>query len=223
MSEQYDEGYRRAHQDVGRGVDTDGPLFPKMAQSTADGYSIGLLVAVIRNAMGEGWADDSIEETARRVYKVWTEYSPIRQGAAPFEITKFNAPEGTQEMILVRDIEFASLCSHHLLPFQGVAHVAYIPSEHLIGLSKIPRLVDWYARMPRMQETLTSVITSAIDQALAPKGAACVMEAHHTCMSCRGVRKSGATMITASLKGLFLTNDRVRAEFYANLERGSKR
>ena len=118
------------------------------------------------------------------------------------------------EMVVVRNLEFVSLCEHHLLPFVGVASVAYIPKERVVGLSKIGRLVDAYSRRLQVQERLTTQITAALDEFLDTKGSACLITAHHSCMGCRGVRKQSAQMVTSSLTGEFRDAE-VRAEFLA--------
>ncbi|MFH1104821.1 MAG: GTP cyclohydrolase I FolE [Actinomycetota bacterium] len=117
------------------------------------------------------------------------------------------------EMVLVKDIEFYSLCEHHMLPFFGKAHVAYMPNRKIIGLSKIARIVDLYARRFQVQERLTNQIADAIEQVLVPHGVAVVMEASHFCMMMRGVQKQGSSMITSAMRGGFRSNASSRAEF----------
>jgi GTP cyclohydrolase IA len=123
------------------------------------------------------------------------------------------------EMVVVRDIPFHSLCEHHLLPFFGTAAVAYIPRGRVIGLSKIPRLVDMYARRLQLQERLTQQIADFLMERLEPQGVGVVMEATHLCAAMRGVRKPGTIMTTSAVLGLFRKNDKTRAEFLAHLER----
>jgi len=117
------------------------------------------------------------------------------------------------EMVIVRDIEVYSLCEHHLLPFFGLAHVAYIPDGRVIGLSKLPRIVDMFARRLQVQERLTSQVADALDAALSPLGAAVVIEAAHLCMMMRGVQKQNSRTLTSSMRGVFLGDQRTRAEF----------
>ena len=119
----------------------------------------------------------------------------------------------SDEMILVRDIDFFSLCEHHMLPFFGRCHIAYIPDKKVIGLSKIPRLVDLYARRLQVQERLTGQIAQSIMEHLQPRGVACVMEAEHLCLTMRGVQKQNARAITSAMLGAFRTSDKTRAEF----------
>jgi GTP cyclohydrolase I len=127
--------------------------------------------------------------------------------------------EPNQEMILVRDIEVYSLCEHHLLPFFGKAHVAYLPDGKIIGLSKIPRLVDAFARRLQVQERLTEQIAAALDGALRPKGVGVIIEARHLCMMMRGVEKQNSSATTSAMLGLFRTDSKTRAEFL-ELSRG---
>ncbi|NNM97542.1 MAG: GTP cyclohydrolase I FolE [Candidatus Dormibacteraeota bacterium] len=121
--------------------------------------------------------------------------------------------EAYDEMVLVREIAFYSLCEHHLLPFYGQAHVAYVPDGRVLGLSKLPRIVDAFARRLQVQERLTTEIATAIDSRLHPKGVAVVLEADHLCMMMRGVEKSGCRTITSSMTGVFRRDPRTRAEF----------
>jgi GTP cyclohydrolase I len=128
---------------------------------------------------------------------------------------------GYSEMVLVKDIPFHSLCEHHLLPFAGTAAVAYIPAGRVIGLSKIPRVVDMYARRLQVQERLTQQIADFLMDRLAPKGVGVVVEATHLCASMRGVRKPGMVMTTSAVLGLFRRSDKTRAEFFSHLQRPS--
>jgi GTP cyclohydrolase I len=123
------------------------------------------------------------------------------------------------EMVVVKDIPFYSLCEHHLLPFFGTASVAYIPRGRVIGLSKIPRVVEMYARRLQVQERLTQQIAEFLDGRLHPQGVGVVLEANHLCAVMRGIRKPGTTMTTSAVLGLFRTRDRTRAEFFSHLER----
>ena len=123
--------------------------------------------------------------------------------------------EDYDDMVVVRDIEFYSLCEHHLLPFFGKAHVAYIPKGRIVGLSKIPRLVDMFARRLQVQERLTLQIAEALEEALQPQGVAVVLEGTHMCMLMRGVQKQHAAMVTSHVKGVFRTDRATRQEFMA--------
>jgi GTP cyclohydrolase I len=123
-------------------------------------------------------------------------------------------------MVILRDIPFASICEHHLLPFTGKAHVGYIPQGRVAGLSKLARVVEGYARRPQVQERLTSEIADAIMEELQPDGCGVVMEASHTCMTIRGIQKPGSTMITSAMRGGFRRRPETRAEFFAILRQG---
>ncbi len=125
------------------------------------------------------------------------------------------------EMVVVKDVPFYSLCEHHLLPFFGSAHVAYVPNGRVIGLSKIPRIVEMYARRLQVQERLTQQVAEFLMDRLEPRGVGVVLEATHLCAAMRGVRKPGTVMTTASVLGLFRRNDKTRAEFFAHLGRAA--
>jgi GTP cyclohydrolase I len=121
--------------------------------------------------------------------------------------------DGASNMVMVRDIELYSLCEHHLLPFYGRAHIAYIPKGRIVGLSKLPRLVEVFARRLQVQERLTEQIASAVDDVLKPQGVGVVIEAYHLCMMMRGVEKQNSKTITSALRGLFRSDPRTREEF----------
>ena len=123
------------------------------------------------------------------------------------------------EMVVVKDIPFYSLCEHHLLPFFGSAHVAYVPDGRVIGLSKVPRIVEMYARRLQVQERMTQQVADFLMERLAPKGVGVVIEATHLCAAMRGVRKPGTVMTTAAVQGLFRRNEKTRAEFFAHIGR----
>jgi GTP cyclohydrolase IA len=127
------------------------------------------------------------------------------------------------EMVVVRDIEFFSLCEHHLLPFIGRAHVGYLPRGRVVGLSKIPRIVDMYAKRLQLQERLTVQVADYLMERLEPKGVACVVEATHLCTMMRGVKKQEATMVTSSMTGTFRRDARTRAEFMGLIGKGGSR
>ena len=133
----------------------------------------------------------------------------------PFQATTFPNDEGYDELIVVRAIPFHSLCMHHLLPFHGVAHVGYLPRERIIGLSKLGRVVELFARDLQLQERLTTQIARWLQRELEPKGVGVVLEAEHLCMSLRGVQKAGAKTVTSALHGLVRDDARTREEFLA--------
>jgi GTP cyclohydrolase I len=129
--------------------------------------------------------------------------------------------EPYEEMVLVRDVEVYSLCEHHLLPFYGRAHIAYMPRGRIVGLSKLPRVVDVFARRLQVQERLTTQIAEALDEALHPYGVAVVIEAYHLCMMMRGVQKQNSQTVTSSLTGVFRTDPKTRSEFLELIGRRS--
>lgn len=173
-------------------------------------------------AVGEDPEREGLKNTPDRVARMYTEllggYSTdpakIINGAL------FNI--NYDEMVLVRDIEFYSLCEHHMLPFLGRAHVAYLPAGKVIGLSKIPRIVDMYARRLQVQERMTRQIADLLQQTLEPQGVAVVVEGMHLCSMMRGVKKHDARMTTSAMHGAFRANLATRQEFLANIARGSQ-
>jgi len=162
-------------------------------------------------AIGENPDREGLLKTPNRVARAYGELMAGLQDDPKRHLkTVFN--ERYDEVVLLRDIEFHSLCEHHLLPFTGKAHVAYLPDGKVVGLSKLARLVEGFARRPQVQERLTTQIADALMEELAPIGAACVIEATHTCMTMRGARKHGAIMVTSALRGIFKENPSSRAE-----------
>lgn len=170
-------------------------------------------VREILEALGEDPDRDGLQRTPARVAAMYAEvFAGLHEEPEDFLSVTFAA--GHDEMVMVKDIPLYSLCEHHLTPFLGKAHVAYIPNDdgRITGLSKLPRLVGSFARRPQVQERLTTQIADAIDSKLAPRGVLVVIEAEHLCMSMRGVQKPGTTTITSSVKGLFRDNPATRAE-----------
>jgi len=164
-------------------------------------------------AIGEDPERDGLVATPKRVASMYEElFSGLHDDPARHLEVTFSAEH--DEMVMVRDIPFASLCEHHLVPFLGRAHVAYIPNEdgRITGLSKLARLVDGYARRLQVQERMTTEIADAIDSALSPRGVLVVIEAEHLCMSMRGVKKPGTLTVTSAVRGLFRTDVATRAE-----------
>jgi GTP cyclohydrolase IA len=160
-------------------------------------------------ALGADVGADGLRETPRRMAETYAELlRPV-----PFNLTTFPNEEGYDELVVVRDIPFHSLCMHHVLPFHGVAHVAYLPAEHILGLSKLARVVDRFARDLQLQERLTVQIAAWLQEHLRPKGVGVVLEAEHFCMSLRGVQKPGAKTVTSALHGLVRDDPRTRQEF----------
>src|SRR3954463_6422413 len=162
-------------------------------------------------AVGENPDREGLLRTPNRVARA---YGELMAGLAqdPRSHLKTVFHERYDEVVLLRNIEFHSLCEHHLLPFTGRAHVAYLPDGKVVGLSKLARLVEGYARRPQVQERLTTQIADALMEELSPIGAACVIEATHTCMTIRGAKKHGSTMVTSALRGIFKENPASRAE-----------
>lgn len=171
---------------------------------------------VLREIFPDNAWDDNAADTARRVIKTWREFATISD-TLDFEFTTFTAEKG--QLIIVRDIEFTSMCAHHLLPFYGVAHVGYIPHKLQVGVSKIPRLVHHYAKRPQVQERLTAQLVAQFSERLATRDVVVVIESRHTCMSCRGVRAHAASMTTSLPKGAFFTSDALRSEFLTLIAR----
>jgi GTP cyclohydrolase I len=167
------------------------------------------LAGLLREMFGVDVWDDSPEDTARRILGYWSEYAP--KDELDFNFTIF--PSTVNQLIIAKDIEFSSLCAHHLLPFSGVAHIGYLPNRKMVGLSKMPRLVDFWARRPCTQEDLTSRIASDLKHRLEALGVAVIIESRHTCMACRGVRKHNGLMVTSEMRGNFLSNPYARSEF----------
>lgn len=166
-------------------------------------------------AIGEDPDREGLRDTPDRVIRSWTEiYAGYGQDPASILATTFEDVNGYDEMILLRDIPFHSNCEHHMLPFNGKAHVAYLPKDRVVGLSKLARLVECFARRLQIQERMTRDIAEAIMTHLQPFGAGVVIEANHGCMVCRGVKKENAVMVTSTLLGDF-KNPATRAEFMA--------
>ena len=174
------------------------------------------LEAAVSTLLGEIGEDPSREGLVRTPERVRRMYDELTAGyhVDPDELMNgacFNVDY--DEMVVVRDIEFFSLCEHHLLPFTGAAHVGYLPRGRVVGLSKIPRIVDMYAHRLQIQERLTVQVADFLMERLEPKGVACVIEATHLCTMMRGVKKQQATMVTSSMTGTFRRDARTRAEF----------
>jgi GTP cyclohydrolase I len=162
-------------------------------------------------ALGADLGEEGLRETPRRMTAAYAELLT----AQPFRPTTFPNDEGYDELVVARSIPFHSLCMHHLLPFHGVAHVAYLPGTRILGLSKLARVVDLFARDMQVQERLTVQIADWLQEQLTPKGVGVVIEAEHLCMSLRGVQKLGTKTITSALHGLVRDDPRTRQEFLA--------
>ena len=174
---------------------------------------IAKAVREILDAIGEDPDRDGLRDTPIRVARMYTEVcAGLHEQADTHLAVTFEA--GHDEMVMVRDIAVTSVCEHHLVPFVGKAHVAYIPGPdgRITGLSKLARLVDAYAKRPQVQERLTAQVADEIDTTLAPRGVMVVIEAEHLCMTMRGVRKPGSTTVTSAVRGLFRTSVATREE-----------
>ena len=170
--------------------------------------------------IGERFEGDDLERTPARVARAWVDDLVSGYATDPAAEVSWTPVAPGGGVVIVRDIRFASVCVHHLLPFHGNASIAYLPGERLAGLSKLGRVVDALSRRLQMQERLTSQIVDALESALEPRGVLAVLEACHTCMSLRGVRKEGATMLTSEARGCYRDDAALRAATEALL-RGS--
>jgi len=186
-------------------VEGPGPVARQIDLAAAEAAARSLLVA-----LGTDMSREGVAETPRRMAAAYAELlTPVAFAATTFP------NEGYDELVLARDIPFHSLCEHHLLPFSGVAHVAYLPGARIVGLSKLARVVESFARDLQVQERLTAQVASWLQETLQPRGVGVVLEAEHTCMTLRGVRKPGARTVTSALLGLLRDDARTRGEFLA--------
>jgi GTP cyclohydrolase I len=168
-------------------------------------------VADLLAALGQDPSCEQLTDTPRRVAASYAELLT----PTPFTPTTFPNDEGYDELVLAKAIPFSSLCQHHLLPFTGVAHVGYLPGDRILGLSKLARVVELYARRLQLQERLTTQVADWLQAHLVPKGVGVVLEAEHLCMSLRGVQATGARTVTSALHGLLRSDPRSRQEFLA--------
>jgi len=162
-------------------------------------------------ALGCPVLSEAMADTAQRMVRAYAEFL----APAEFDLTTFPNEERYDELVLARSIPVQSLCEHHMLPFVGVAHVGYLPGERIVGLSKLARVVDLFARRPQVQERLTKQVADWLRETLAPQGVGVVIEAEHTCMTLRGIRAAGSTTVTSTLLGTIRSDSRSRAEFLA--------
>jgi GTP cyclohydrolase IA len=187
------------------------------------GSQIPHAIRTLLEELGEDPIREGLVDTPDRVRRM---YAELTDGYRTDPETLLNAASFAvdyDEMVVVRDIEFYSLCEHHLLPFFGKAHVGYLPRGKVIGLSKIPRVVDMYAHRLQVQERMTQQVASFLMERLDPKGVGCVIEATHLCTVMRGVKKQEATMVTSSMLGTFRRDGRTRSEFLTFIGRTSER
>jgi len=187
---------------------------PAQLPEGVDHARIERAVREILLAVGEDPDREGLLQTPARVARMYAElFGGLRQDPRVHLRTAFT--EKYDELVLVRDIDFHSMCEHHLLPFMGKAHVGYLPDGRVLGLSKLARIVEVVARRPQVQERLTETIADLLEEDLGAKGVAVVVEATHTCMTIRGVRKPGSLCVTSAMKGLFRANVSSRAEVLA--------
>ncbi|HEV7187355.1 MAG TPA: GTP cyclohydrolase I FolE [Blastococcus sp.] len=168
-------------------------------------------VAALLRALGRDPAEPHLADTPRRVADAYAELLT----PPPFDLTTFANDEGYNELVLATGIPVQSLCEHHLLPFSGVAHIGYLPGDRILGLSKLARVLDLFARDLQVQERLTQQVADWLQDNLAPRGVGVVIEAEHLCMSLRGVRARGARTTTSALHGVLREDARSRQEFFA--------
>lgn len=163
------------------------------------------------SALGIKLDSEELRDTPGRMARAYAELFDT----PPLRLTTFPNDEGYDELVLARDIPFRTVCAHHLLPFSGVAHVGYLPGDRILGLSKLARIVEYFAARPQIQERLTKQVADYLASQLKPRGAGVVLEAEHSCMTIRGVRATGSTTITSALSGTLRSDARSRAEFLA--------
>lgn len=196
----------------------------RSAAKLADKELVSLIaphVEAILEVLGVDRTDPNLHETPKRVAAMLLEmFHGLKEGAEP-AVTTFPNEEGYSAMVMERDIPFYSMCAHHLVPFYGHAHIAYIPGKRIVGLSKIPRILEFYAKRPQIQERLTEQVADYLWQHLEPLGVMVVIEARHLCVEMRGVKKPGALTVTSAIRGAF-QNAKVREEFLGFLNRGQK-
>ncbi|HSI81101.1 MAG TPA: GTP cyclohydrolase I FolE [Solirubrobacterales bacterium] len=189
---------------------------PAPGSSAIDLAAAERAAAELLAALGADVDSDHLRDTPRRVAKAYAELlSPVA-----FNATTFPNDEGYDELVVVREIPFQSLCAHHLLPFHGTAHVAYLPGERIIGLSKLGRVVDRFAHRLQVQERLTTQVADWLEERLRPRGVGVIVRAEHLCMSLRGVQKPGAMTVTSALRGAVRDDPRTRDEFLTLADAG---
>lgn len=190
---------------------TDWLIFPWESDHPMGEDTVQQNIVRILQYIGEDPSREGLLDTPNRVVRSWDElYSGYK--IKPESLMTVFENKGCDEIVLLKNIEFHSSCEHHMLPFSGKAHVAYIPDKWIIGVSKLARILDIYARRLQIQETIGEQVTSALMNHLKPKGAACVIEAQHLCMKCRGVNKQESIMVTSSMKGAFMDKPAAREE-----------
>ena len=187
---------------------------------SVDYRAIEAAVKVILEAVGEDPQRDGLLETPARVARMYAEMFAGLKSDPGRHLDKVFA-EDYDEIVLVRDISFCSMCEHHLLPFTGKAHIAYLPSGKVVGLSKLARVVEEVARRPQVQERMTHTVANLIEERLSARGVAVVIESTHSCMTMRGIRKPGSLCLTSAMRGTFKTDPKSRAEVLGLINRDS--
>ena len=185
-----------------------------VSDTGVDQARIRAAVIELLEAVGEDPVREGLVDTPRRIAEM---YAEIFEGLAedPAELLKVGFDVAHDEMVILRNIPFYSMCEHHLLPFHGEAHMGYLPEGRVVGISKLARVVEAYARRPQLQERLTSQVAETVMEALQADGVAVVVEAEHLCMTMRGVRKPGSRMVTSAMRGQFKRSSVTRSEFLA--------
>ena len=193
-------------------IEASAPLLTLVDGQTAiDRPAARQAVADLLAALGRDVSDERLADTPRRVADSFAELLTPR----PFNLTTFPNDEGYDELVVARSIPFVSLCEHHILPFTGKAHVGYVPGDRILGLSKLARVVELFARDLQVQERLTQQVANWLRDNLQTKGVGVVVEAEHTCMTIRGVAATGAMTVTSAVHGILRDDPRSRAEFFS--------
>jgi len=184
----------------------------EMPRADVDTERIKKAVVEILLAIGEDPTREGLVDTPRRVADMYAEVM-CGMKEDPAEVLRVGFDENHQEMVIVKDIPFYSMCEHHLMPFHGKVHIGYIPSGRVVGISKLARVVELYARRPQLQERLVSQVADTIMDTIEPIGVGVVAEAQHLCMTMRGIRKAGSVVVTSANRGTFRRRQETRAEF----------
>jgi len=193
-----------------------------LANGETDDPRVGAIASHVRDIIRilglKPELDANLVDTDRRVAKMYLEiFSGLDEGTRP-KLTTFPNEEHYTAMVMEKEIPFYSMCSHHFVPFYGHGHIAYIPNERIVGLSKLPRLLEFYAKRPQLQERLTEQVAAVLEEELKPQGVMVVIEARHLCVEMRGVKKPGAVTVTSAIRGIFMEKA-VREEFLDLLRR----
>ena len=192
---------------------------PRNLSAPVDLKRIETAVREILLAIGEDPDREGLSETPQRVARMYEElFSGLRKD--PAVVLRKTFTEKYDEMVLVKNINFESMCEHHLLPFLGKVHIAYLPNGHIVGLSKLARIVEILSHRPQVQERMTEELAELVMQELDARGVGVVVEASHTCMSIRGVRKADSVCTTSAMRGVFQSNNSTRSEFMALIQTG---